>query len=340
MGKRRNCDVSTRALIVHMFKEGKSYSDIATLVNCSKKKVYTAVQHYKKHNTTENVSRKKKARKTSSREDALIIREAKKFPHKTAREIRVEIFGVAESAPSVDTVKRRLREAGLPSRVARKKPLLSSNNRKKRLEFARRYRDWTVQQWKNVLFSDETKINRVSSDGRRYVRRPKNQPFNPKYTIPTLKHGGGSIMVWGSMSWKGPGAIHWVKERMDRFVYTNILENVMLPYAEENLSVLWTYQQDNDPKHTAAYTKKWFQDNYVTVLDWPSCSPDLNPIEHMWGYIKRKVGSEKIDNFADLYEKIQQIWYSTPKSFCEKLITSMPRRLEEVIKNNGYATKY
>lgn len=83
----------------------------------------------------------------------------------------------------------------------------------------------------NGGFSDETKINRLSPDGKSYVRRPKSKAYDPKYTRPTLKHGGGNIMVWGAMSWRGVGPITKIEGRMDQHQYISILNDIMLPFA-------------------------------------------------------------------------------------------------------------
>ena len=76
------------------------------------------------------------------------------------------------------------------------------------------------------------------------------------------------------------------------------------------------------------------------VLEWPSQSPDLNPIEHIWDYIRRKLAGYKAKNKTDLFEKNQEIWYNTAKSVTNKLVDSMKNRIKEVIKQNGGPTRY
>jgi len=111
--------------------------------------------------------------------------------------------------------------------------------------------------WSNVLFSDESKFELFGSDGIKYVRRPVDKRFDVRYQIPTVKHGGGSVMVWGCMSASETGPLVLVNGKMDKFQYKSILENVMLPYAEAHMRPGWFFQQDNDPKHTSKIVKKY-----------------------------------------------------------------------------------
>lgn len=106
------------------------------------------------------------------------------------------------------TVSRRLRDVGLFGRIGVKKPLISKKNQRARLQFAENHKDWTVQDWKKVLFSDESKFKLFGNDGKQYVRRPVSARYNYKYQIPTVKHGGGGVME--------PGEPFRMKECVDK----------------------------------------------------------------------------------------------------------------------------
>ncbi len=107
----------------------------------------------------------------------------------------------------------------------------------------------------------------------------------------------------------------------------------MLPSADELYGDAdFIFQQDLAPAHTAKATKSWFNDHGVTVLDWPANSPDLNPIENLWGIVKRKMRDTRPNNADDLKATVKETWSSIPPQQCHKLITSMPRRIEAVIK--------
>jgi len=69
--------------------------------------------------------------------------------------------------------------------------------------------------------------------------------------------------------------------------YKPILETVMVPYAEENMPLRWVFQQDNDQKHTSRLLSKFFEDQKVDVLKWPSQSPDLNPLKNKLGDLQK-----------------------------------------------------
>ncbi len=124
-------------------------------------------------------------------------------------------------------------------------------------------------------------------------------------------------------------------------VYQEILEQFMLPSADQLFKDAdFIFQQDLAPAHTAKNTKSWLNDHGVGVLDWPANSPDLNPIENLWGIVKRKMRNKRPKNADELKAAIKETWASIPPQQCHKLITSMPRWIEAVIKAKGAPTMY
>ncbi len=150
-----------------------------------------------------------------------------------------------------------------------------------------------------------------------------------------------SVMIWAAMSSAGVGPLCFLKSTVNAAIYQEILEHFMLPSADKlHGDADFIFQQDLAPSHTAKGTKSWFNDHGLTVLDWPANSPDLNPIENLWGIVKRKMRDTRSNNADELKATVKETWASIPPQQCHKLITSMPRRTEAVIKAKGAPTKY
>lgn len=245
---------------------------------------------------------------------------------------------------SVTTVKDRLAAANLRGHVAKKKPLLKPRHLQQRLEFARNYINYSVEDWERVLWTDESKFCLFRNDGRVYVRRRPWEAYSSQCIVPTVRHGGGNVLVWAGFSASGPGIISQVKGIMDRFVYLDILQNCMIPSAHFLIGEDFTLMQDNDPKHTANVVKTWLQDPYphtpFVTLKWPPQSPDLNPIENLWDHVGREVSRVNVPRLSELYQSIEEIWNNIPTELCKRYVHTMPSRLREVIANRGGHTHY
>ena len=228
--------------------------------------------------------------------------------------------------------------------MKKKKPLLSARHRKKCLAFALKYKEWTVEDWKRVIWSDETKINRIGSDGRQWVWKKIGEGLVEREIQGTVKFGGGNLMVWGCMSWEGVGRLAEVEGRMDAEQYVEILEANLLPTMEESEISLedLIFQQDGDSKHTSKKAKEWMEDNNISLLDWPAQSPDLNPIEHLWHHLKKQLCQYETHakGVWELWERVAEKWGEIEPAVCQNLIESMPRRIRAVIKAKGGHTKY
>lgn len=262
----------------------------------------------------------------------------------TAVDVAKSLRTIVDQPLSVDTVRRCLKEGGMKAVVKRKKPLLSARHKKERLDFALAHQYWTMDDWRRVVWSDETKINRLGSDGRKWAWKKAGEGLNDRLVQGTVKFGGGSVMVWGCMMWDGVGYATRIEGRMDGELYRSILDDELqrsIRYYGFSADDI-IFQQDNDPKHTSKKVKDWFDEHGMNVLKWPAQSPDLNPIEHLWDHLKRKLGEYETapSGILELWERIEKEWEAIPACECQKLIESMPRRVEKVIKAKGGYTKY
>ena len=147
-------------------------------------------------------------------------------------------------------------------------------------------------------------------------------------------------MMQGCMLWEGVTDACKIDRRMDRELYVKILQDELQEsltyYDKTNDNII--FQQDNDSKHTCHKARNWFQDHDFNVMSWPAHSTDLNPIEHLWNHLKRRLADYEEEHWS--YGRVQVEWDKIEPEVCQDLIESMPRHMEAVIKAKGGYTTY
>ena len=163
---------------------------------------------------------------------------------------------------SANTVRHHLKKSGMKSVVKTKHPILSARHCEAHLDFAYTLKDCTIKDWKRVVWSDETKINCLGSDGCKWAWKKAGEGLNDRLVQGTLKFGGGSLMMWGCMTWDGVGYATKIDGRMDGDLYLQILKDELQQTLEHyGLNPSDTiFQQDNDPKHTCKKVRDWLEE--------------------------------------------------------------------------------
>ncbi|KAI4875985.1 hypothetical protein NFI96_009096 [Prochilodus magdalenae] len=213
-----------RDTVVEKFKAGSGYKKISQALNISRSTVQAIILKWKKYQTTANLPRPGHPSKPSAQTRRRLIRDAAKRPMITLDELQ---RSTAEAGDSVHrtTTSRTLHKSALYGRVARRKPFLKDIHKKSGLKFATSHLGDTPNMWKEVLWSDETKIELPGHNAKRSKR---NTAHHSEHTIPTAKHGGGSIMVWACFSSAGTGKTVKIDGKMDGAKYRTILEENLL----------------------------------------------------------------------------------------------------------------
>ncbi len=323
MGKTADLTVVQKTIIDTLHKEVKPKTLIAKEAGCSQSAV-------SKHVNRKLSGRKKCGRKrcTTNRENRSLMRIVKQNRFKNLGELHKEWTEAGVKA-SRATTHRRVKEFGYSCL-------------QRHLTWAKEKKNWTVAQWSKVLFSDESKFCISFGNQGSRVWRKGGEAHSPSCLKSSVKFPQ-SVMISGAMSSAGVGPLCFLKTNVTAPVYQELLEHFMLPSTDQLFKYAdLSFQQELAPAHTAKSTKSWLSDHGVGVLDWPANSPDLNPIENLWGIIKRKMRNKRPKNADELKATVKETWASIPPQQCHKLITAMPRhiQIEAVIQAIGAPTNY
>jgi transposase len=226
------------------------------------------------------------------------------------------------------TVCNHLKRVGYKKRRAKATPMLTSKHKMNRIKWAQEHIN---DDWSQTVFSDETcfqlfrNVVQYWYRGKRPLRRiPKNRQ---------------KICAWGAFWAKGKTNLFCFQRIMNGPFYVEILEK-HIPGVNRVLGNSWRFQQDNDPKHQSKVAKKFLQENVPTKIDWPSNSPDLNPIENMWKIVKDNVEKRRPENLDELKRFMVEEWDKIPDSFLINLAKSMNERCKLIIEQNGERISY
>ena len=315
-------------------KEGYEVAAIATRIPCHE----STVRHWLVHEDTQDSPRSGRKRKTTAEQDEAIVEEAKEAKFTTPRRIRRKL-GLHVS---VDTIDRRLIQAGLPGRIARHVFQLTQEHKRQRLSFANGYKSWRKEDWCGVIFADVKTFRGVGRSGQVWVRRPVGEAANPQYSVAHKPHPV-SVPAWGCFSAHGPGYMAMFDGSLDAAGLRDIFRDYLLPTVKEHFDegADWWLLHDNDPgRHHSQLLRTFMHNNYIRPLDFPPYSPDLNPIENLWADMDKRMDSSAADTKEELEKLVADTWAATSKEYLRSLALSMPHRIQQVIDRNGEYTDY
>ena len=325
-----------------MLRAGISTREVARLFNCHQSTVVRLRQRFQTMNNVSDRSRPGQPRVTTDQQDHHIRLQHLRNRFKTAASTARETPGRHNPRISSATVRRRLRENGLRARRPFRGPLLTPRHRQQRLAWARTHLQWTRQRWQEVLFSDESCFCISNADGRIRVWRRQNERLAACCIYEVDRWGGTIVMNWAAVSFRYKSPLHFCdRSHTEQRFRDEILAPYVVPMfqAHQDLRI---FQQDNACPHTARVSMKFLQAQNVNCMHWPSLSPDMAPIEHVWDALGRRVDNRPVKptTGATLRQALLEEWNNMPQRIIQNNILSMGRRCVACITTRGGHTKY
>ena len=230
-------------------------------------------------------------RKTTPRQDRALPRMVRQDRFLSARALTARMRNLYGMRAGRTTVNNRLLSRGYRAYRPTTKPLLTTNHRRLRLEWAQRWRNVTVAHWQHVIFGDESRFQLYPVDGRLRVRRLPGGRFRPGCQAHRVPAGGGSVQVWGAFHNSAKSPLVLPDGYLTGVLYRGILQNTLVPFARHYFGDNYRYQDDNATPHRARVVLDFLQQGNVTKMEQPPRSPDCNPIEHLWDELGRAISS-------------------------------------------------
>lgn len=343
MVKTKEISELNRGAILALHEEGYSTRTIAQKGYASKTAVANIIKRFHDRGTSYPLKSPGRPPKTTKRDDRLLVRNCLANRRQSSRVLaRQWVDSIECNAISSRTVRRRLCKANLKSYRPAKKPFINQKQRERRLRWCHEHKNWSLDQWRTVIFSDESKFQLFSNKGT--VRRRPGERYKPECLQATVKFPD-SAMIWSCMSYHGVGRMFLLEKnaRFNARLYQGVLENRLLLSANEWFpNGGYLFQDDGAPCHRAKSVVALKERLHIPSLDWwPGQSPDLNVIENLWNRVDQLVSEIAPKTRQELIGAIIRVWnHVITQDLLHNLIDSMPRRIEAVINAKGYATKY
>ena len=352
MGLKKELTPEQRSQIVQLRKAGYSYKRISGKIFYDFKFLYmeifivaksTVINTFKKYHMSENFeseSRSGRPSKLNGRDMRHLIQKIKDNPAITSEELSRDATQMKKECISSSCIRQRLLRIGLRSFAARKSSYLTEAGKRKRLAWCKKYKNKTLEFWRNVLFTDETTIDLNPTLAINRVRRFSfENPYQKRYTCQKIKHPL-KVMFWGGICGETMTEIVACDGMMNSDNYiNNILEKHVTPLLQNCPDL--KFQQDNAPCHTSKKVNEYFLRHNLQKIDWPPNSPDLNIIENVWRIVKMHINRMPIKSKNQLIQATKLIWSKKiTKELIENLILSINNRIAKCLENKGGPSGY
>lgn len=313
-----------RKLVEHLYRRGvRNVRKLTELTDLRKSAVYDVLKRIRNGIGMEHRPVSGRPCKIHGNDLNALVNLGRQNPRLGFRKIASRFTNQRGLQVCPETVRNSLKKQGYVSRKPKKVPAMTPAQMQRRLDFCQRFQQ---DNFDNVLISDESCFQ-LGGNRLQILSRERCTVQISKF--PT------KVMVWGAISQRGATPLCIVDGTVNSIKYCNILNGFLLQTAHTLFPDGWRFQQDNARCHTSAYTTGWIQDQQIETVPWPAASPDLSPIENIWGLMKIEVERMAPRNRDDLKAAILSAWDTVTWKYSPDLISGIQARLRKCVQLNG-----
>ncbi|KFM72689.1 Transposable element Tcb1 transposase, partial [Stegodyphus mimosarum] len=236
-----------------------------------------------------------------------------------------------------NTVYRRLGQIGLYARRPVRCVPLTATHCRLRLAWCREQALWTPQQWACVMFSDQSRFSLQSDSRRTFIWRAPGTRYHQENINERHRYGGAGELVWGGIILVSRTDLHIQIGTMTSQIYRDVILEQHVRLFRGAMGAQFVFMDDNARPHRANIVSECLQSEDITHMDWPAFSLDLNPVQHVWDMLGRRVAALQPPPtcLPELQRALLFEWCNIPQDLVDNLILSMPRRCTDCIASSG-----
>lgn len=343
MAQRRQLDMFVKGRIIGMLESGRSQTEASRILNVPQCAISRLWQRFQ---STGDVTRRPvpgRPRVTTARQDRYLAISARRQRDRSARQLGSALTAATGVRVSRQTVYRRLRQVGLYARRPAVCIPLTSPQKRARLQWSLEHQQWSREQWGNVMFSDESRFSLQTDSRRTTIWRERGTRFHPGNITERHHFPSGGVMVWAGIMLDGRTDLHIFEA--GSVTGQRYIDEVLEPSVRLFRGAVgpgFIFMDDNAPPHRATLVDDFLESEDIQRMQWPSNSPDLNPIEHVWDMLGRRLAAlqHPPSSVPELKTALRAAWNSLSTQLINTLIESMGNRCAACVATRGNHTPY